>query len=68
MKLMNNEREVLEYIEEGIGDVPQLSMFMKMEDAHIKNIMEKLEFLKFITIRKYGDEWHAEVLNENNLR
>ena len=68
MKLANNEREVLEYIQEGINNTSQLSMFTKLDDVHIKNIMEKLEFFNLVKIIKkfdeYDDEgyWIAEII------
>jgi len=68
MKLTNNEREVLEYIQEGINNTSQLSMFTKMDDVHIKNTFEKLEFFGMIKIIKKSDEydnegyWIAEVI------
>ena len=70
MKLANNEREVLEYIQEGINNTSQLSMFTKLDDAHVKNIMEKLEFFNLIKIIKKSDEydnegyWIAEVIKD----
>lgn len=70
MKLANNEREVLEYIQEGINNTSQLSMFTKLDDAHVKNIMEKLEFFNLIRIIKKSDEydnegyWIAEVIKD----
>jgi len=43
-----------------------------LEDAQVKNIMEKLEFLGLIRITKKPDEyenWSAEILSEdeNNI-
>lgn len=70
MKLANNEREVLEYIQEGINNTSQLSMFTKLDDAHVKNIMEKLEFFNLIRIIKKSDEydnegyWIAEIIKD----
>lgn len=60
MKLSNEEREVLEYIQDGVNDTYQLSIFTKLEDAHLKNIMEKLEFFKLIKIIKESDEYNNE--------
>ena len=70
MKLVKNEIEVLEYIQEGINDTNQLIMFTKLDDAHIKNILENLEFFGLIKIIKKSDEyddegyWKAEITKD----
>ena len=70
MKLKEDEVEIFESIKEGISDTYQLTLFTRLEEAHIKNVMVKLENIGLIRINKkfdkyYNDEqWNAELIND----
>jgi len=70
MRLKEDEMEIFENIKEGVSDTYQLAIFTKLEEARIKNIMEKLERIGLIKIIKKFDEfyneeyWNAELIKD----
>jgi len=70
MELNDEEKAVLESIEEGMSDLSQAEVYTSLDRARVKQIFEKLEHLGLIKINKKYDSfykedyWDAEIIRK----